>query len=53
MSGSTATLILGILGDKFQADEDPKIWGYMLGGTALISYIVCCPLFIWAGKSYH
>jgi len=53
LSGSTATLILGIIGDKMQADEDPKIYGYLLGGTVLISYIICCPIFIWAGNGYH
>ena len=53
MSGSTATLVLGIIGDKLHADEDPKIYGYLLGGTVLISYIVCCPFFILAGNAYH
>jgi hypothetical protein len=53
MSGSTATLVLGIIGDKLHADEDPKIYGYLLGGTVLISYVVCCPFFIWTGNAYH
>ena len=53
VAGSTATFVLGILGDKLHADQNSIVYGYLLGGTVLISYIVCCPLFICAGRAYH
>jgi hypothetical protein len=52
MAGAIATFLLGVLGDKFHAIQNPKIYGYLMGGAVLISYIGCCPFFIWAGRSY-
>jgi xanthosine utilization system XapX-like protein len=52
-AGSIATFLLGVLGDKFHAMQNPKVYGYLMGGAVLLSYIGCCPFFIWAGRLYH
>jgi hypothetical protein len=51
-AGAFATFILGILGDKYQANLYPERYGILMGSAVLISYVSCCPFFMLAGREY-
>jgi len=51
-SGSLATFVLGLLGDKFDTNNNPERFGYILSGAVLTSYIGCIPFFLLNAKHY-
>jgi len=52
VSGSLATYVLGVLGDKYQTDIYPERFGYILSGAVLLSYIGCIPFFLLNAQEY-
>jgi MFS family permease len=56
ISGSVSTYVLGVLGQKFKTeneDMDPQIYGTLLGGAILISYLGCIPFFLANSGRYE
>lgn len=52
-SGSLATYLLGVLGDNFDTNSNPKLYGKILGTAVLISYLGCIPFFLVNAKEYE
>uniref|UniRef100_A0A7S3CQ85 Uncharacterized protein n=1 Tax=Strombidium rassoulzadegani TaxID=1082188 RepID=A0A7S3CQ85_9SPIT len=56
ISGSTATYTLGLLGDKYKSEgriqENPQIYGNVLGVAMLIGYLGCIPFFLLNSCEY-
>jgi hypothetical protein len=53
LAGAIVTFVLGVLGDALDASHHPDRYGTIMGTAVLISYIGCCPFFIWAGREYE
>ena len=52
MAGALINVILGVLGDKFDTENNPANAGYLLTGAVGISYIGCAIPFIVGGLLY-
>ena len=55
ISGSLATYVLGVFGDKFKErgdDFDPQTYGTTLGVAVLVGYLGCIPFFLLNSREY-
>ena len=52
LSGSTATYLLGVFGDKYEVGTYPERFGTIMGTAVLISYLGCIPFFLLNAREY-
>jgi hypothetical protein len=53
LSASLTTFVLGLLGDAFDAVDNPQLYGTIMGSFVVAFYVTCSPLFMWAGREYN
>lgn len=52
VSGTISTTLLGYLQEKFDAANNPKLYGYILCAFVVFAYAGSLPFFLLAGRNY-